>query len=129
VPEPDLAAYLRARLAEEEQVAAAALEDDRHLEAMGMPIAEPASPEIADHIPVRMAAEVAAKRAVLALYELSIAETKAERDWAFLEAPMPPMPTRALPLGSTRGLELAVQALAQVFATRDDFDPSWRTSG
>ena len=108
--------FLRARLDEDESVAAAALESDRHFEAIGMPIAEPGDAAIAEHLahwnPVRMAAEVAAKRAIIEQHQPANPEDEDQHCLGC--ADMMPCPT--------------LISLAQPYDQHPDFDPAWRTS-
>jgi hypothetical protein len=114
-----MAEFARARIAEESFVAAAAQEADRELEGMGMPIAEPADRFIGEHLalwnPVRMSAEVAAKRAVLDRHG-HLLKLRAEHP--------DDLATAGALLESLRTVGLLVQPWA---GQHPDFDPTWRT--
>jgi hypothetical protein len=128
---PDLAAYLRACLDEREAAALQAQEMARYRDGMDIQWKwalltkppqfaagwsssfEPGAPS-----PDEVLADIAAKRAII--------------DGLMVYEPRS-MDTDGAPIGTIRTLagrayRQALLVLAQAFATRDDFDPSWRTA-
>jgi hypothetical protein len=126
----NLAEFLLARIAEDEAVARAA-----HVTTALPPIWDtgqfygpsvPASAHIARHDPARVLAECGAKRNVIAAYweEVSRRNLYQSDDARTVEDDMQ-RERRRSSAARCRGLEIALEHLAQPYRDHPDFDPAW----
>lgn len=113
----NLTDFLQDRLDEDEQAARAASADTCYFDLLGGSDAEAAFLDRWD--PARVLADIAAKRAILALHEPGLELVGDDEEWTCV--------TCGWPTASPNGGCKTVLLLAQPYADRPDFDPSWRT--